>query len=180
MDRGWSTAASGDRCRLRVGRWHVAGLTELQEDGGALRCGGQWCQQLLSGQGLRHPGDSPRSRGVTSTFTLTPTQKLCRMELLIPPHEGVDAEGQRLGVEGEGEVREGSCVYPILERGGVGVGNWQNLFPPSLAGTGWPFAALLQDSGVAAGVMCVDMVCPQPPFLPAARQGSEIPGILHA
>lgn len=58
------------------------------------------------------------------------------MELLIPPHEGVD-EGQRLGVEGEGEVREG-CGDPILERGGVGVGNWQNLFPPSLAGTGWP------------------------------------------
>lgn len=58
------------------------------------------------------------------------------MELLIPPHEGVD-EGQRLAGGGEGEVREG-CGEPILERGGVGVGSWQNLFPLSLAGTGWP------------------------------------------
>ena len=59
------------------------------------------------------------------------------MELLIPAHEGVD-EGQRLGAEeGAGKVGEG-CGEPILERGGVGVGSWQNLFPLSLAGTGWP------------------------------------------
>lgn len=58
------------------------------------------------------------------------------MELLIPPHEGVD-EGQTLGAEGEGEVGEG-CGEPILERGGVGLGSCQNLFPLSLAGTGWP------------------------------------------
>lgn len=59
------------------------------------------------------------------------------MELLIPPHEGVD-EGQRLGLEeGEGEVGE-RCGEPILERGGVGVGSRQNLFPLSPAGPGWP------------------------------------------
>ena len=59
------------------------------------------------------------------------------MELLIPPHEGVD-EGQRLGLEeGEGEAGE-SCGEPILEQERVGVGSQQNLFPLSLDGPAGP------------------------------------------
>ena len=39
-----------DRHRLWVGDGVWLGLTELQEDGALLGGGGQWCQQLLSGQ----------------------------------------------------------------------------------------------------------------------------------